>query len=46
MKKILLLKFIVLLMASKFIYGEENNDSLVSDIEDKVVEITSKFNGS
>ena len=46
MKKILLLTFLVLFMASKFIYAEENNDALVSDIEDKVVEITSNFNGS
>ena len=46
MKKILSLTFLVLFMASKFIYAEENNDALVSDIEDKVVEITSNFNGS
>ena len=46
MKKILLLTFLVLSMASKVIYATENNDALVSDIEDKVVEITSNFNGS
>ena len=46
MKKILLHTFLVLSMASKVIYATENNDALVSDIEDKVVEITSNFNGS
>ena len=46
MKKILLLTILVLFMATKFIYAEENSDALVSDIEDKVVEITSNFNGS
>ncbi len=46
MKKTLLLAILVLFMASKFVYSKENNDALVSDIEDKVVEITSNFNGS
>ena len=46
MKKILLLTFLVSFISGKFIYAEENNDALVSDIEDKVVEITSNFNGS
>ena len=46
MKKILLLTILVLFMASKFVYSKENSDALVSDIEDKVVEITSNFNGS
>ena len=46
MKKIFLLTFLVLFITSKFIYAKENNDALVSDIEDKVVEITSNFNGS
>ncbi len=46
MKKILLLTTLVLFMATKFVYSKENSDALVSDIEDKVVEITSNFNGS
>ena len=46
MKKNLLLTILVLFMASKFVYSKENSDALVSDIEDKVVEITSNFNGS
>tara|TARA_B100000287_G_scaffold252593_1_gene237342 strand:- start:892 stop:1656 length:765 start_codon:yes stop_codon:yes gene_type:complete len=46
MKKILLLTILVLFMATKFVYSKENSDALVSDIEDKVVEITSNFNGS
>ncbi len=46
MKKTLLLTILVLFMASKFVYSKENSDALVSDIENKVVEITSNFNGS